>query len=71
MLPSNPWLFVGRLGRRVVSESGVLDNDGDLDVVITVNNGRPTCYAMKARTGNWLTIRLVAHRTNRDGLVQS
>jgi enediyne biosynthesis protein E4 len=48
---------------------GDLDNDGDLDVVITTNNG--FAYVLRNEGGNarnWLLIRLTGHKSNRDGI---
>ncbi|HXG68108.1 MAG TPA: CRTAC1 family protein [Blastocatellia bacterium] len=49
--------------------TGDLDNDGDLDVVVTTTNGR--AYVLRNDGGNaanWLNIRLVGRRSNRDGI---
>jgi len=48
---------------------GDIDNDGDLDVVITTNNG--FAYVLRNEGGNaknWLLIRLTGHKSNRDGI---
>jgi hypothetical protein len=48
---------------------GDLDNDGDLDAVITTNNG--PAYVLRNDGGNrqnWLLLRLVGHASNRDGI---
>ena len=48
---------------------GDLDNDGGLDVVITTNNG--PAYVLRNEgggRGHWLLIRLVGHKSNRDGI---
>jgi hypothetical protein len=48
---------------------GDIDNDGDLDVVITTNNGR--AYVLRnegGNTANWLQIRLEGRKSNRDGI---
>jgi enediyne biosynthesis protein E4 len=48
---------------------GDIDNDGDLDVVVTTNNG--PAYVLRNVGGNarnWLLIRLVGKQSNRDGI---
>ena len=47
---------------------GDLDNDGSMDVVMTVLNGRSMVLRNPGGTGNhWLMLRLVGTRSNRDG----
>jgi hypothetical protein len=48
---------------------GDIDNDGDLDVVITTNNG--PAYVLRNEPGNatnWILVRLIGHKSNRDGI---
>jgi len=48
---------------------GDLDNDGDLDVVITTNGGPAYLYRNDGGNRNhWLRVRTVGTRSNRDGL---
>ena len=47
---------------------GDLNNDGSMDVVMTVLNGRPAIFRGAGGNGNhWLTLSLVGTRGNRDG----
>lgn len=46
-----------------------IDNDGDLDVVVTTNNG--PAYVLRNEGGNarnWLLVRLVGKQNTRDGI---
>jgi hypothetical protein len=60
------------LSRPIVARGaayGDLDNDGDLDVVITTNHG--PAYVFRNDGGNrnhWLRVRTVGTKSNRDGL---
>jgi enediyne biosynthesis protein E4 len=48
---------------------GDLDNDGDLDVVFTTNNGPAVVFRNDGGNGNhWLRVRTVGTKSNRDGL---
>jgi hypothetical protein len=46
---------------------GDLNNDGAMDVVISVLNGRPIVLTGSAGKNHWLTLRLEGTRSNRDG----
>lgn len=45
-----------------------LDGDGDPDLVITNSNERPEVLRNESPPGNWLAVRLVGTRSNRDGI---
>jgi enediyne biosynthesis protein E4 len=47
---------------------GDVDNDGDVDVLVTVNGGRPRLLLNEASDGNWLLARLEGRADNRQGL---
>src|SRR6185312_885621 len=47
---------------------GDLNNDGSIDVVMTVLGGRPIVFRNRGGSGHWLTISLHGVRSNRDGL---
>jgi hypothetical protein len=47
---------------------GDLNNDGAIDVVVTVLGERPQVFLNRHRGHHWLTLRLVGTRSNRDGL---
>jgi len=48
---------------------GDLNNDGKIDVVVTVLNGRPEIWMNRSRNRNhWIILKLVGVRSNRDGL---
>jgi len=45
-----------------------IDNDGDLDLILTSNGGPPALFRNDAATGHGLRVRLVGTRSNRNGL---
>ncbi|WP_162601410.1 CRTAC1 family protein [Occallatibacter savannae] len=48
---------------------GDIDNDGRIDAVVTTNGG--PAYVLLNQTehsGHWLTLRLIGHKSNRDGI---
>jgi len=45
-----------------------LDNDGDIDVVILNSRREPTIMRNESARGNWLGVRLVGTRANRDAI---
>lgn len=48
---------------------GDLDNDGRVDAVVTTNGGAPHILHNETPTANhWVTIKLVGHKSNRDGI---
>ena len=48
---------------------GDIDNDGRLDAVVTTNDGPAYVLHNETATDNhWITISLVGHRSNRDGI---
>jgi len=48
---------------------GDIDNDGRIDAVVTTNDGPAYVLHNETATDNhWLTISLVGHRSNRDGI---
>jgi hypothetical protein len=48
---------------------GDLDNDGDIDIVVTNNNGRVRLLLNQQHSRNdWLTVRLEGVRSNRQGI---
>ncbi len=48
---------------------GDIDNDGRLDAVVTTNGGPAHVLHNETQTSNhWLTLRLVGHKSNRDGI---
>jgi hypothetical protein len=48
---------------------GDIDNDGRIDAVVTTNGGPAYVLHNETPTSNhWLTVSLVGHRSNRDGI---
>lgn len=45
-----------------------IDNDGDLDLLLTTNGGPPVLFRNEGGTSNSLRIRLVGTRSNRNGI---
>jgi hypothetical protein len=45
-----------------------LDDDGDLDLLVTNLNDTPDLLRNDGAVGNWLKVRLVGSRSNRDGV---
>ena len=76
-----PLLALARGGRFELAGSGMttpvagrgaafgdLDNDGSIDVVMTVLGGRPVIFHNRKSDRHWLTITLRGTRSSRDGL---
>jgi len=58
---------VPNVGRGVAF--GDIDNDGNIDVLVTNNGGLPELLRNNGSDGNhWLTLKLVGHKSNRDGI---
>ncbi|MBI3645227.1 MAG: CRTAC1 family protein, partial [Acidobacteriales bacterium] len=47
---------------------GDLNNDGYVDVVVSVLGGRPLMFLNRGGKNHWLTLKLVGTHSNRDGL---
>lgn len=47
---------------------GDLDDDGDLDLVLTTNGGPAKLFENRGEHGNWLRVSLRGTKSNRDGL---
>jgi enediyne biosynthesis protein E4 len=48
---------------------GDINNDGRIDVVVTVLNGQPEIWMNRSNSGNhWIILKLVGVKSNRDGL---
>jgi hypothetical protein len=50
---------------------GDIDNDGRIDAVVTTNGGPAYVLHNETATSNhWLTLKLVGHKSNRDGIAR-
>ncbi len=47
---------------------GDLNNDGCIDVVVSVLGERPLVFLSRCNANHWLTLKLEGTRSNRDGL---
>jgi tetratricopeptide (TPR) repeat protein len=47
---------------------GDFDQDGRVDVVVTRLNQQPLVLRNTSDAGNWITFRLIGHKSNRDGI---
>ena len=66
---SNGGELTARLDVARAIVSGDLDNDGDLDLLVTSCAGRARLFRNDTpRTGNWLMVRACDHGTNRDAI---
>jgi enediyne biosynthesis protein E4 len=45
-----------------------IDNDGDLDILVTTNAGRAYLFRNEGESNNSLRIKLVGSKSNRDGI---
>jgi hypothetical protein len=48
--------------------AGDIDNDGDLDLLVTNNNGRPNLLLNEGGTANALLVRAIGTKSNRSGI---
>jgi hypothetical protein len=63
---AGPGFAADGVGRTLVS--GDVDNDGDLDLLVTNNGAAPQLLRNNNSQGNALVVRLVGVRSNRDGM---
>jgi enediyne biosynthesis protein E4 len=64
---SGPAFQVPWVGRGLAI--GDIDNDGSIDAVVTTNDGGlHVLHNETAATNHWLTLKLVGHKSNRDGI---
>ena len=64
---SGPAFQVPWVGRGLAI--GDIDNDGSIDAVVTTNDGGlHVLHNETATTNHWLTLKLVGHKSNRDGI---
>jgi hypothetical protein len=47
---------------------GDLDNDGDIDIVVNVSEGPAVLLRNNTKGGNWLTLKLIGTKSNRDAI---
>jgi hypothetical protein len=66
VLDPGPFFAVNRVGRGAAF--GDLDNDGDIDVVISVMDNRPAILSNESEGGNWVRVELIATRSNRSAI---
>jgi hypothetical protein len=59
------WFRQATVGRAAASADA--DNDGDEDIVVLNNGGRPALLRNDARGSHWIAFRLRGTRSNRDG----
>jgi len=63
---SAPALAVPKSSRALMPVD--VEGDGDIDLLLTNLNDRPDLLLNESPAGNWLQVRLVGQRSNRDGI---